>query len=618
MSTQAWTFTFVGFTFALYLAIAWLARVRDTRGFYVAGRGVPAMANGMATASDWMSASSFIGMAGLISVMGYAGGVYLMGWTGGYVLLALLLAPYLRKFGHYTVPDFVGERYHSDTARVVSVLCALFICFVYVSGQMRGVGVVFSRFLGVDINLGVIIGMAIVFIYATLGGMKSITWTQVAQYWVLITAFLIVAIAIAIKLTGIPVPSLALGSTLRPEYADGQQAVYLLERLNQIHEDLGFASYTEPFTGSWDKVNVFFVALAMMCGTAGLPHVIVRFYTVRTVQAARWSAMWALFFIAILYVTAPATAAFARLFMIESLNGATTETLPAWYESWEQTGLITWFDDGDGVVLHSNRDDNEIFRNGSLNAAEIGEIRAAHQQWVDSGGAAGADGRAALRERGLSAPDNDIILLATPEMAELASWVIALIAAGGLAAALSTASGLLLVISSGVAHDIYYRVLKPDAPDSQRLLVGRTVIALAVVIAGIIGIFPPGFVSEVVAFAFGLAASSLFPVLLMGIFSKRVGTVPAVTGMIVGITFTAFYIIAWRYFGMQPWNFGIFPSGINPQGIGVIGMLLNFGVTLALTPLFPGPSKEAQDMVDSVREPEGYGPAARIEQAIDH
>jgi cation/acetate symporter len=618
VSTQAWTFAFVGFTFALYLAIAWLSRVRDTRGFYVAGRGIPSMANGMATASDWMSASSFISMAGLISVMGYAGGVYLMGWTGGYVLLALLLAPYLRKFGHYTVPDFVGDRFNSDTARVVSVLCALFICFVYVAGQMRGVGVVFSRFLEVDINVGVMIGMAIVFVYATLGGMKSITWTQVAQYWVLITAFLIVAIAIAIKLTGIPIPSLAMGSTLEPEYASGQQAVYLLDRLNQIHADLGFASYTEPFTGSWDKINVFFVALAMMCGTAGLPHVIVRFYTVRTVQAARWSAMWALFFIAILYVTAPATAAFARFFMIESLNGATEQTLPGWYDSWEQTGLILWLDDGDGVVLHSNRDDNEIFRNGSLSPVALSDIRVAHQQWIDSNGAAGADGRIELRELGLSAPDNDIILLATPEMAELASWIIALVAAGGLAAALSTASGLLLVISSGVAHDIYYRVLKPDAPDSRRLLVGRTVIALAVVIAGVIGINPPGFVSEVVAFAFGLAASSLFPVLLMGIFSKRVGTVPAICGMIVGITFTASYIIAWRYFDMAPWTFGILERGINPQGIGVVGMLLNFGVTLALTPLFPPPNKEAQDMIDSVREPEGFGPAARIEQSIDH
>jgi cation/acetate symporter len=618
MSVRVWTFTFVGLTFALYLTIAWLSRVRDTRGFYVAGRGVPSMANGMATASDWMSASSFISMAGLISVMGFAGGVYLMGWTGGYVLLALLLAPYLRKFGHYTVPDFVGDRFDSNAARVVAVLCALFISFVYVSGQMRGVGVVFSRFLEVDINVGVIIGMAIVFVYATLGGMKSITWTQVAQYWVLITAFLIVAIAIAIKLTGIPIPSLAMGSTVKPEYAGGQQAVYLLDRLNQIQADFGFSSYTQPFTGSWDKVNVFCVTLAMMCGTAGLPHVLVRFYTVRTVRAARWSAMWALFFIAILYLTAPATAAFARYFMIESLNGATEQTLPQWFRSWEQTGLILWLDDGDGVVRYSNGEDNEIFRNGTLSTAELTEIRSEHQRWVDSGGTLGTDGRIRLRELGLSAPDNDIIVLATPEMAELASWIIALIAAGGLAAALSTASGLLLVISSAVAHDLYYRVLKPDAADSQRLLVGRTVIAFAVVIAGVIGIFPPGFVSQVVAFAFGLAASSLFPVLLMGIFSKRVGTVPAIAGMLVGITFTAFYIIAWRYGGMAPWTFGVLENGLNPQGIGVIGMLLNFGVTLSLTPLFPPPSEESQAMVDGVREPEGYGPAARIEEALDH
>lgn len=617
-STQIWTAIFVGLTFSLYLSIAWLARVRDTRGFYVAGQGVPSMANGMATASDWMSASSFIGMAGLISVMGYAGGVYLMGWTGGYVLLALLLAPYLRKFGHYTVPDFVGERFNSDTARVVSVLCALVICFVYVAGQMRGVGIVFSRFLEVEINTGIFIGMVIVFIYATLGGMKSITWTQVAQYWVLITAFLIVAIAIAIKLTGIPVPSLAMGATLNPEYANGEQAVYLLDRLNQIHADLGFASYTEAFTGSWDKVNVFLVALALMCGTAGLPHVLVRFYTVKSVRAARWSGMWALLFIAILYLTAPATAAFARFFMIESLNGATAETLPAWYDSWSETGLINWFDDGDGVVLHSNRDDNEIFRNGSLSSNELSELRVAHQQWIDSGGTAGADARIQLRELGQSAPDNDIIVLATPEMAELASWIIALIAAGGLAAALSTASGLLLVISSAVAHDLYFKVLRPNAPDGQRLLVGRTVIALAVVVAGLFGINPPGFVSQVVAFAFGLAASSLFPVLLMGIFSKRVGTVPAIAGMITGISFTTFYIVASVKFGMEPWTFGVLENGINPQGIGVVGMLLNFAVTLSLTPLFAPPTREAQDMIDSVREPEGYGAAPRIEQAVDH
>ncbi len=617
MDTRGWTLVFVGATFALYLTIAWLARVRDTRGFYVAGRGVPGIANGMATASDWMSASSFISMAGLISFMGYAGTVYLMGWTGGYVLLALLLAPYLRKFGHFTVPDFVGDRFDSNVARVVAVVCALFISFVYVAGQMRGVGVVFSRFLEVDINIGVFIGMAIVFVYATLGGMKSITWTQVAQYWVLITAFLIAAIAIAIKLTGVPVPSIALGSELQPEYA-GEQAAYLLDRLNQIQIDLGFSPYTEPFIGTWDKANVFMVTLAMMAGTAGLPHVLVRFYTVPTVRAARWSAMWALFFIAILYLTAPATGAFARFFMIDSLNGATAESLPEWYQNWEQTGLILWFDDGDGVVRYSNRDDNEIFRNGSLGPAELIELERGHQQWLGSGGANGQDARVVLRGMGLSGPDNDIIVLATPEMAELASWIVALIAAGGLAAALSTASGLLLVISSAVAHDLFYRVLRPSATDAQRLIVGRTVIAFAVVVAGLFGIYPPGFVSQVVAFAFGLACSSLFPVLVMGIFSKRVGTIPAIAGMVVGITFTAFYIVASVYFDMAPWTFGIFENGINPQGIGVVGMLLNFGVTRALTPLFPPPSESSQQMVDTVREPEGFGPATQIEHAVDH
>jgi cation/acetate symporter len=617
MDTRSWTLVFVGTTFGLYLLIAWLSRVRDTQGFYVAGRGVPGIANGMATASDWMSASSFISMAGLISVMGYAGGVYLMGWTGGYVLLALLLAPYLRKFGHFTVPDFVGDRFASRTARVVAVLCTLFISFIYVAGQMRGVGVVFSRFLEVDINVGVFAGMAIVFIYATLGGMKSITWTQVAQYWVLITAFLTVAVAIAIKLTGVPVPSLAMGSTLQPEYTGGQ-AAFLLERLNQIQTDLGFSRYTQTFTGSWDEVNVLFVTLAMMCGTAGLPHVIVRFYTVPSVRAARWSAMWALFFIAVLYVTAPATAAFARYFMIESLNGATEQSLPAWYRNWEQTGLILWLDDGDGRVRYSAGDDNEIFRSGSLSATELSRIRSEHQRWIDSGGTQGADGRAALRARGLSGPDQDIIVLATPEMAELASWLVALLAAGGLAAALSTASGLLLVISSAVAHDLYYHIVNPRASDKQRLIVGRTVIAVAVVIAGLFGIYPPGFVSQVVAFAFGLAAASLFPVLVLGIFSKRVGTVPAVAGMIVGIGFTAYYIIASVYFDMTPWTFGIFDRGLNPQGIGVIGMLLNFAVTLGLAPLFEPPDESTQAMIDSVREPEGFGPATRIEEAIEH
>lgn len=617
MSIAAWTILFVGGSFALYLTIAWWARVRDTKGFYVAGRGVPAAANGMATAADWMSAASFISMAGLISTMGYAGGVYLMGWTGGYVLLALMLAPYLRKFGHFTVPDFVGDRYDSNVARLVAVICALFVSFTYVAGQMRGVGVVFSRFIEVDINTGVVIGMAIVFVYATLGGMKGITWTQVAQYWVLITAFLIPAIAISIMLTGAAVPQVGLGANLRPELAEGQ-TVSLLAKLDQIQMDLGFSRYTEAFTGSWDKANVFFVALALMLGTAGLPHVIVRFYTVKTVKAARWSGFWALLFIALLYVTAPATAAFARYFMIESLNGRTAEQLPSWFHNWEKTGLILWVDDGDGVVRYSAGDDNEIFRSGTLSGTELASLLVEHQKWIDTHGAEGEDARIFLRERNLSGPDQDIIVLASPEMAQLSNWIIAFMAAGGLAAALSTASGLLLVISSSVAHDLYYRVLNPRATEQQRLLVGRAVIGVAVVIAGIFGIYPPGFVSQVVAFAFGLAAASFFPAIVLGIFTKRVGTVPAICGMIAGISFTAWYIIACVFFGMTPWNFGIFPAGINPQGIGVIGMALNLTVTLVLTPFCAAPSAKIREMVDSVREPEDAGAAVEIETAPEH
>ncbi|MHC4183128.1 MAG: sodium:solute symporter family protein [Planctomycetota bacterium] len=617
MSIRFWTFLFVGISFCLYLFIAWFCRVRDTKGFYVAGRGVPSMANGMATAADWMSAASFISMAGLISMMGYAGGVYLMGWTGGYVLLALLIAPYLRKFGHYTVPDFIGDRFVSTLARLVAVVCALFVSFTYVAGQMRGVGVVFSRFLEVDVNVGVIVGMVIVFIYATLGGMKGITWTQAAQYWVLITAFLIPAIAISIKLTGNPLPQVGLGSTLNSNIS-GEQSITLLDKLNMIQADLGFDRYTDTFVGKWDKVNVFCVALALMVGTAGLPHVIVRFYTVKSVKAARWSAFWALFFIAMLYLTAPATAAFARYYMIQSLNGKTAEQLPDWFNNWEKTGLILWLDNGDGKVRYCADEDNEIFRNGKLTTSDLVVIYQSHQKWINTNGAEGNDGRIVLRQMGLSGPDRDIIVLATPEMAELANWIIALVAAGGLAAALSTASGLLLVISSSVAHDLYYRVINRRATEKQRLLVGRAVIGLAVVVAGLLGIYPPGFVSQVVAFAFGLAAASFFPTIVLGIFSKRVGTVPAVCGMIVGISFTAYYIIACVFFKMEPWTFGIFQKGINPQGVGTVGMLLNFIVTLMLTPLFPAPGKKTQDMVDSVREPEGVGPAIEIETAPEH
>ena len=613
MSIQAWTFLFVGLSFCLYLVIAWLSRVRDTEGFYVAGRGVPAIANGMATAADWMSAASFISMAGLIATMGYAGGVYLMGWTGGYVLLALLLAPYLRKFGHYTVPDFIGDRYESNVARLVAVVCAIFVSFTYVAGQMRGVGIVFSRFLEVDINVGVTIGMVIVFVYATLGGMKGITWTQVAQYWVLITAFLIPAIAISIRLTGHPIPQIGMGSQLLDE------GVFLLEKLDQIHTDLGFAAYTETFTGSWDKLNVFCAVLALMVGTAGLPHVIVRFYTVKTVRAARWSAFWALAFIGVLYLTAPATAAFARYYMIQSLHEKSEQELPRWFNNWEKTGLIVWLDDGDGRLEYYGPQDpqkfsqNEVFRRGQLAPSRFAQIRAAHQQWIDTGGARGEDGRQVMRELRLAGPDRDIIVLATPEMAELANWIIALVAAGGLAAALSTASGLLLVISSSVAHDLYYRVLNPAATEARRLRVGRIVIGFAVVIAGLFGIFPPGFVSQVVAFAFGLAASSFFPAIVLGIFSKRVGTIPATAGMIVGISFTAYYIIGSVYGGMSNWFFGI-----GPQGIGAVGMLLNFATTVGLTPLFPAPSTQVQALIENMREPEGAGPAVVIETAAGH
>ena len=624
MSVEAWTFVFVGCSFALYLAIAWVTRVRDTSGFYVAGRGVPAIANGMATAADWMSAASFISMAGLISTMGYAGGVYLMGWTGGFVLLALLLAPYLRKFGHFTVPDFVGDRYGSRVARLVAVVCAIFISFTYVCGQMRGVGLVFAGFLPIDVNTGVVVGMVIVFVYATLGGMKGITWTQVAQYWVLITAFLVPAIAISFKLTGHFLPQPGMGGTI-----DGTDT-FLLDRLNQLNTELGFPDYTTPFTGpEWNKLNVFCTALALMVGTAGLPHVIVRFYTVKNVRAARWSAFWALLFIAALYLTAPATAAFARYTMIESLQGKTRAELPAWFVRWERTGVVLWLDDGDGVVRYSNREDNEVFRKGAMPESEKDHLVEEHRAWAASGGTQGADARPTFRKLKLSGPDKDIIVLAAPNMAGLPGWIIAFVAAGGLAAALSTASGLLLVISSSVAHDLYYRVINPQATEARRLVVGRTVIGLAVVVAGLFGIFPPAFVGEVVAFAFGLAAASFFPAIVLGIFSKRVGTVPAIAGMVIGLVFTAGYILCVKAdtiigpaaaqavlgdsFLRTAWCLGI-----GPQGIGAVGMVLNFAVTLLLTPLFPPPPPHVRAMIDSIREPEGAGAAVAIDDAAEH
>jgi cation/acetate symporter len=551
--TQSWTLAFVLITFGAYLYIGYLNRVRDTRGFYVAGQGVPSIYNGMATAADWMSAASFISMAGLISFMGYDGGVYLMGWTGGYVLLALLLAPYLRKFGKYTVPDFVGDRYYSRTARVVAAICAIFVSLTYVAGQMRGVGVVFSRFVGVSINTGVVIGMAVVAFFAVLGGMKGITWTQVAQYSVLILAFLIPAIAIAKVLTGNPIPQLAFTTS------------DITQKLNQIQVDLGFSEYTKPFQGR-SMIDVFCITLALMAGTAGLPHIIVRFYTVPTVRAARWSAGWALVFIALLYTTAPALAVFARYNLVNTLNGRSIEDARQldWVKSWEATGLLGLEDkNGDGKL--------ELTPDKATSEIKI---------------------------------DRDIIVLSTPEVAGLAPWVIALVAAGGLAAALSTAAGLLLVISSSLAHDIYGKFINPEASEERRLLVGRIMIFVAVVVAGYFGINPPGFVAEVVAFAFGLAAASFFPIILLGIFDKRTNRTGAVAGMIIGIGFTGFYIIGNRFFGMHPFVFGI-----GAQGIGTIGMLINLVVTFVVSRLTAPPPAEIQEMVESVRVPRGAGTA---------
>jgi cation/acetate symporter len=668
MTVQTWTYLFVGLSFGLYLFIAWISRVRDTKGFYVAGQGVPAMANGMATAADWMSAASFISMAGLISTMGYSGGVYLMGWTGGYVLLALLLAPYLRKFGHFTVPDFIGDRYcvaykgdrndlwsrvKANPARFVAVICAIFVSFTYVVGQMKGVGVVFSRFLDVSLNTGVFIGMAIVFIYAVLGGMKGITWTQVAQYWVLITAFLVPTIAISMNLTGSPLPQIGLGSRVL-ENVDPMQP-FLLQKLNQINHDFGFANYTAAFMdGKWNKLNVFCVALALMCGTAGLPHVIIRFYTVKSVKDARWSGFWALFFISLLYLTAPALAGFARYYMLDStagLNNRTAETMPQWYHSWKKSGLIAWFDlNGDGKVQFTNNTTgipvtiapekrreggptqilpNEMFKIDGVPMAQRQLMLDDTDAWI----AAHINPLKELVTAGAKHhPDKDMIVLASPEMAGLANWIIAFVAAGGLAAALSTASGLLLVISSSIAHDLYYRVVSPEATEASRLLVGRIVIGFAILVAGYFGIHPPGFVGEVVAFAFGLAAASFFPAIVLGIFSRRVGTVPAISGMVVGLAFTMFYIttqkadaillnaeVAASIFGpadsaiRQPWFFGI-----NAQGIGAVGMVMNLIVTLVLTPLCKAPTKEVQDLVQSIREPEGQSPAVYIEGSPSH
>jgi len=586
MSILAWTYIMVGLTFGLYITIAWFARVKTTKGFYVAGGGVSPLANGMATAADWMSAASFISMAGLISFLGYTGSIYLMGWTGGYVLLALLLAPYLRKFGKYTVPDFVGDRYYSNLARLVALVCAIFVSFTYVAGQMRGVGIVFSRFLEVDVNTGVLIGMAIVFFYAGLGGMKGITYTQVAQYTVLIFAYLIPAIAISLQITGHPIPQIGFGATIK----EGQDAgKFLLETINHLNTDLGFSEYTKPFgAGSKSMLDVFCITLALMVGTAGLPHVIIRFYTVPSVRAARLSAGYALLFIAILYTTAPAVASFARYNMINTINNKQYLNAPSWFKNWEKTGLIAWVDKNDDGAIQYQAGD--AFKGKPDFTGETGPLgqRTLKNELTD-------------KENELYI-DRDIMVLANPEIAKLPAWVIALVAAGGLAAALSTASGLLLVISSSISHDLYYRLINRNATEVQRLRVGRIMIGIAVIIAGYFGINPPGFVAQVVAFAFGLAASSFFPIIVLGIFSKRTNKEGAICGMIAGIGFTAFYIIQLKFLGVAPWF-----MGISAEGIGAVGMVINFVVTILVSRITPPPPADIAELVENIRFPRGAG-----------
>ena len=582
MTTQLLTYFFVGATFALYIGIALWSRARSTNDFYVAGKDVHPVANGMATAADWMSAASFLSMAGLIAFLGKDGSVYLMGWTGGYVLLALLLAPYLRKYGKFTVPDFIGERYYSKTARKLAVVCLIFISFTYIAGQMRGVGIVFSRFLEVDINTGVIVGMAIVFFYAVLGGMKGITYTQVAQYCVLIFAYLVPAIFISILMTGEVIPQIGFGSTL----VDSQ--VYLLDKLDQVTKDLGFIAYTE---NAKSNIDIFCITAALMFGTAGLPHVIVRFFTVPSVGAARRSAGYALIFIALLYTTAPAVSAFARMNLIDSIQDQPYSTSPSWFKNWEEIGLIAWIDKNeDGKIQYSSGDALE-------------NVKPSYQKLRGPNGQRLLENEPNLSNENEIYIDRDIIVLANPEIAQLPSWVIALVAAGGLAAALSTAAGLLLVISSSVSHDLLKKTYMPKITEKQELKYARIAAAVAIGIAGIFGIYPPAFVAQVVAFAFGLAAATFFPALFLGIFYKRLNKEGAITGMLGGLLFTASYIIYFKFINPDINNSDFWLLGISPEGIGCIGMILNFALALSISIFTKPPPKEVFDMVDEIRQP---------------
>ena len=592
MSVQVWTFIIVGLTFALYIGIAIWSRAGSTKEFYVAGGGVHPVANGMATAADWMSAASFISMAGLISFMGYDGGVFLMGWTGGYVLLALLLAPYLRKFGKFTVPDFIGDRYYSNLARTVAVVCAIIVSFTYVAGQMRGVGVVFSRFLEVDINLGVLIGMCIVFFYAVLGGMKGITYTQVAQYCVLIFAYMVPAFFISLAMTGNVIPQLGFIGT------EVESGTYLLDKLDQLHTDLGFAEYT---SGEKSMIDVFAITFALMVGTAGLPHVIVRFFTVPRVKDARISAGWALLFIAILYTTAPAIAAFARTNLIQTVDNNEYAEMPEWFKKWEETALLAWVDKNeDGKIQYAKGTamvgkPAQIKEGGEVVRGEYGQVALSNEIVTDN-----------PNELYI---DRDIMVLANPEIANLPAWVIALVAAGGLAAALSTAAGLLLVISTAISRDLIKMQIKPDISEKWELRWARIGAAFAVLVAGYFGINPPDFVAATVALAFGLAAASFFPAIVLGVFDKRMNREGAISGMIVGITLMMFYMMKYKLglFGggtSADWWFGI-----SPEGFGTVAMFVNLIVSMTVSRMTPPPPQEVQDIVEDIRIPRGAGEA---------
>ena len=605
MNETGWTYLLVALTFSVYIGIAIYTRVKSTRGFYVAGQGVPSILNGMATGADWMSAASFLSMAGLISFSGYSASVYLIGWTGGYVLLAMLLAPYLRKFGQFTVPDFVGTRYYSNIARLVAIICAIFVSLTYVAGQMRGVGIVFSNFLGVDINLGVIIGMVIVFLYATLGGMKGITYTQVAQYVVLIIAFLIPAIAISHQMTGHWVPQIGFGSKI----IEGENAgMFLLETLDKIHTDLGLPEYTAAWaSGKTSMLNMLLITISLMAGTAGLPHVIIRFYTVKDMKAARWSAFWALLFIGLLYTTAPAVSAFARVNMIQTLHEKSYSEVPKWYKTWESSQLVAWVDkNNDGIIQYGP---------GAAFSGKPVFLKNSDKEYIT-----GASGEPKLDpEKNTPTEtvnelyvDRDIMVLANPQIANLPYWVVGLVAAGGLAAALSTAAGLLLVISSAISHDLMKNMIAKKMTEKSELLWARIAAAGAVIVAGLFGINPPGFVGEVVAFAFGLAASSFFPAIILGIFSKRTTKEGAIAGMITGIAFTFSYIAGDVWIWPKALSNA---TGISTAGIGTIGMVLNFVITILVSRITPAPPQKIQESVENIRHP---GEAGSTPAPLDH